>query len=254
MNTRLICLSVAAMLATTLGCSAPAAKPAGAHWGYTGDVGPSEWSSLSDDYALCAAGTCQSPINVAAPRSADLANPEFDYSESAINIVNNGHSIQVNYDGGSTLELDGKYYELLQFHFHAPSEHRVGGRAFPIEMHLVHKADDGQLAVVGVLVAEGRDNPAFAPVWAHLPETVGPAQTVPGVVDAGSLLPAARTSYRYGGSLTTPPCSEGVQWLILTTPVEMSAAQIRAFTRIHSGNNRPVQPLHGRTVVEDTSP
>ena len=257
MTTRVISIGLTAAFAILAGCASSPAKPAGTQpveWGYTGDTAPSEWASLSDHFVLCATGTCQSPIDISSPQRADLPNPRFDYSTSSINIVNNGHAIQVNCDPGSVLELDGKSFDLLQFHFHAPSEHRVGGRSFPMEMHMVHKADDGQLAVVSVLIAQGRDNPALAPVWAYLPASEGPATTVPGRVETSSLLPVSRTSYRYGGSLTTPPCSEDVQWLVLTTPVELSAAQIQAFTRIHSGNNRPVQPLYGRTVVEDTSP
>lgn len=227
---------------------------AAAHWTYSGKEGPSCWGELSPEYALCAGGKCQSPIDVVRPQTRDLENPVFDYHPSAINILNNGHTVQVNYDAGSSVAIDGKQYALVQFHLHAPSEHHVGGVAYPAELHLVHKAADGSLAVVGVLITQGRENPGFAAVMSQLPPSAGPAQLGAGQVDAGAMLPLSLTSYRYGGSLTTPPCSENVNWTLLTTPVELSEGQIKAFTRLYSGNNRPIQPLNARTVVEDTTP
>jgi len=225
-----------------------------AHWGYAGEVGPANWAALSADYSLCAGGQCQSPIDIVKPEAKDLSNPVFNYQPSAINILNNGHTVQVNYDPGSHVVIDGKEFALAQFHFHSPSEHRVNGAAFAAEMHLVHKADDGALAVVAVLIKQGRENIDFAPVWSQLPAGAGPARLAPGQVHAAKLLPRVYTSYRYGGSLTTPPCSENVTWCVLTTPVEMSESQIRAFTSIYTGNNRPVQAHNGRVVIEDTTP
>lgn len=224
------------------------------HWTYSGKEGPACWGELSPEYALCAGGKCQSPIDVVKPQARDLENPVFDYHPSSINILNNGHTVQVNYDAGSSVVIDGKQYALAQFHLHAPSEHHVGGVSYPAELHLVHKAADGSLAVIGVLLTQGRENPGFTAVMSQLPATAGPSQLVAGQVDAGAMLPRSLTSYRYGGSLTTPPCSENVSWTLLTTPVELSEAQLKAFTRLYNGNNRPVQPLNARVVVEDTSP
>ena len=224
-----------------------------AHWGYAGEVGPAHWSTLNPEYALCASGACQSPIDIVRPEPRDLDNPVFDYLASAISIINNGHTIQVNYDAGSNVTIDGTRFELVQFHFHAPSEHRVNGKPYPAELHLVHKSADGMLAVVGLLITAGRENAALAPVFSQLPATAGPASKAAGTVNAADILPAAHTSFRYGGSLTTPPCSERVSWTVLSTPIEMSPAQIQAFTSLYSGNNRPVQPLNSRAVVEDIS-
>jgi carbonic anhydrase len=234
--------------------SAPSTAPSPAHWTYEGEEGPANWGELSADYAACAEGTEQSPIDVANPSEADLANIAFDYRPAPLEIVNNGHTVQVNYAAGSSITVDGSAFALVQFHFHAPSEHTVAGAAADAELHLVHRADGGQLAVVGVLLTRGAANDGLAPVFENLPTTVGPSAAVPAAtVDAGHLLPAVRTTYRYPGSLTTPPCTEGVSWLLMTDRVELSADQLAAFTSVIDGNNRPVQPLNEREVVEDTT-
>ena len=166
--------------------------------------------------------------------------------------INNGHTIQINYPAADTLTLGPASYQLVQYHFHSPSEHTVDGKHFPMEMHMVHKSAGGELAVVGVLIAEGAHNAAFAPVWANLPAQKGVETHFPSVnVDVDALLPTARTSFRYDGSLTTPPCSEGVRWIIMTTPIQLSREQVGAFTRLIKDNNRPVQRLNGRSVVTD---
>lgn len=253
---RWFCLLITLMVlaAACSGGEEETAEHTASHWSYEGDSGPEHWSMLSEDYAVCGTGHEQSPIDVAAAAPEDLANIAFNYRPSNVNILNNGHTVQVNYDAGSTIELDGTTYNLLQFHLHAPSEHTVDGRSFPAELHLVHQNADGGLAVVGVLIEEGAENNNFASVWANLPAEEQAVETIGGAtVAADSLLPADRLSYRYDGSLTTPPCSEGVEWLLLTTPIEMSAAQIRAFVDIVEDNHRPVQPLHDRELVEDTS-
>jgi carbonic anhydrase len=224
------------------------------HWTYEGAEGPEYWATLSPDYAVCGSGTSQSPIDIADPAPEDLANITFNYQPSAINILNNGHTIQVTYDPGSFIELDGTRYDLDQFHFHAPAEHSVDSALAEAELHLVHKSADGELAVVGVLIEPGEENPAFQSVWANLPAEETAETTVEGEVNAADMLPAVQTTYRYSGSLTTPPCTEGVKWNVMTTPIEMSAAQLAAFTQIFEGNNRPVQALGERTLSEDTSP
>jgi carbonic anhydrase len=220
------------------------------HWGYEGDIGPDRWGDLCPEFAMCKTGRAQSPIDVPSSASANPADLIFDYHPSALHIVNNGHSIQANYDADSALRVDGQSYELLQFHFHNPSETTVDGVATPMELHLVHVNGSGEIAVVGVFLAEGAHNAAYAPVFDNMPPTVGEPVTVAGVrVDAAALLPADQTYWRWDGSLTTPPCTEGVKWFMLTAPVELSPNQIAAFKALYTGNARPVQPMNGRPFI-----
>ncbi len=224
------------------------------HWGYEGEEGPEHWGALSADYGGCATGQRQSPVDLTVTDAEDLADPVFKYQPSAFAIFNNGHTIQVNYEAGSTIEVDGIPYRLLQFHFHHPSEHTVAGASFPMEMHLVHQNEERGLAVVGVLLQRGRSNQALAPIWGHLPADKGEAERISGVtINASDLLPEERSFYQYEGSLTTPPCTEGVRWMVMRTPIELSEAQLAAFDAIHHINNRPVQPLGNRTVRLDAS-
>lgn len=225
-----------------------------AHWSYSGEAGPSNWGKLDPEFSLCAAGSCQSPIDLVDAAGQDLPNPVCNYRAGPVGVVNNGHTVQVNCAAGSILMLDGKQYELAQFHFHAPSEHQVAGRSFDAEVHLVHKNAEGKLAVIGVLIRAGADNAALRGLWPHLPAEAGPAKAVDVVFNAADLLPSGRASYRYGGSLTTPPCSEGVSWIVMSTPIEMSTAQLSSLKSIIHTNNRPVQPRNGRPLVLDTTP
>ena len=226
--------------------------PEQAEWGYGVENGPTAWGQLSPEYALCAVGMHQSPIDLVNPTAAALPAIAFNYQPTALRIQNNGHTIVVASSQENSIEVDSTRYELLQFHFHAPSEHTVAGQSFAMEMHLVHQNEDGALAVIGVLIERGGEHAAFNSLWAHLPSTPGAAQQIEQVaIDAGALLPSARAYYRYDGSLTTPPCSEGVQWFVLTTPIALSEAQIDAFAAIVHGNNRPVQPLNGRQLLVD---
>ena len=224
-----------------------------AHWGYEGALGPEHWGSLDPGFVACANGREQSPIDLSGAESAQLPPIVFDYAPSPISILNNGHTIQVNYQAGSGMAVEGTRYELSQFHFHHRSEHTVDGAGSPLEMHLVHVGADGALAVVGVFLEEGAPNEALAPVWRQLPAAAGPAAVVEGSVDAAALLPERRTTWRYAGSLTTPPCSEGVSWFVMTEPVTASGEQIEAFRAIFPVNNRPVQPLGSRRLVTDRS-
>lgn len=220
------------------------------HWGYSGENGPEHWGDLSPDYATCAKGVEQSPVDIPADAAVNTADISFNYQPSAVTILNNGHTIQVNYDPGSSITLNGVRYDLVQFHFHAHSEHALAGQFAPLEVHLVHKNAKGGLAVVGVLLNAGAENPSYAAVLNNLPAEENEAHAVSGAtVDANQLLPSERTYWRYNGSLTTPPCSEGVQWLVMNTPVELSAAQIGAYTAIYNANARPLQPLNARTFV-----
>ena len=221
------------------------------HWGYEGQGGPAHWGSLDPAFAACRLGARQSPIDLAGAETRDLADIVFDYAPSPVNVLNNGHTIQVNYAPGSGITVDGVRFELLQFHFHRRSEHTVDSAQLPMELHLVHRSHGGALAVVGVLLREGRANEALAPIWRHLPAAPVPATLVEGTVDADALLPVHRTTWRYGGSLTTPPCTEGVSWLVMTEPVALSAEQIRAFGAIFPDNYRPTQPLNDRRLERD---
>ncbi len=234
------------------------ATPAHVHWGYEGADGPQAWGSLDPKFVACAEGQSQSPIDLDAKGAGEHPPMATKYGGAELRIVhhahlasdvNTGHSIQVNFAGGDTLVLGNDRYALAQFHFHSPSEHTVQGVSFPMEMHLVHKAADGRLAVVGVFIAEGAHNAAFDPIWRNLPQQQGVEQHLEDVeFDIEALLPKNRSAYRYEGSLTTPPCSEGLAWSVCTEPIQLSAEQIATFRKVMHGNNRPVQPLHGRSV------
>jgi len=222
------------------------------HWGYVGEEGPQAWGNLSADWAVCGTGVEQSPIDLMSPDDADLADIVFNYSESAVTVLNNGHTIQANYDAGSSIDLDGEAFNLLQFHMHAKSEHTLEGAYFPLEIHLVHQAESGQLAVVGIMVQEGDANEALAAVWDNMPtEKTDPMMVDGAMMNAADFLPADQSSFRYMGSLTTPPCSEQVRWHVLTSPITMSADQIGAFTSIFDNNFRPIQALNERTLIID---
>ena len=230
-------------------------------WHYEGAEGPANWGKLSPAFAACGEGQHQSPIDISSPTRGTTPELKTAFPPAALRIahhehiadgINNGHTIQINYPGADTLTLGAASYQLAQYHFHGPSEHTVDGKHFPMEMHLVHKSAGGELAVVGVLIAEGAHNAAFDPVWANLPGQKGIETHYPGInVDVDALLPTARTSFRYDGSLTTPPCSEGVRWIIMTTPIQLSREQVRAFTGVIQDNNRPVQKLNGRKILTD---
>lgn len=230
----------------------PTAAPV--HWTYEGEEGPEHWGDLSPDYAACSTGKSQSPINIEAPAAEDLPNIVFNYQPSEVNILNNGHTAQVNYDEGSYIELDGVKYNVAQFHYHAPSEHTVDGKTFAAELHIVHKTADGKLAVVGLLLQEGAENAGLAPFINNLPKEKADVKDAGVKINVADLLPSVLTTFRYSGSLTTPPCAEGVSWLVMTTPIEASAEQLAALEGLFEGNNRPVQPLNERSLVEDNTP
>ncbi len=221
---------------------------AGAPWGYEAHNGPTVWGRLDGAYSTCALGAEQSPIDLTGGRRADLPPVKFDYRRTGATIENTGQSIQVTPAPGSGIVLDGVRCELLQFHFHHGGEHTVEGVRLPLEMHLVHQDGNGSTAVVGVLFREGQENDALAPVWAHLPAHPSPARALPGELDLAALLPDSRTMWRYRGSLTMPPCTEGVAWAIFTESASLSGGQIEAFAAIYPNNCRPVQPLGKRVL------
>lgn len=224
-----------------------------AHWSYSGASGPAYWGSLSPEYAMCSTGRSQSPIDIATVSPRDLTNIVFSYHPTPLNIVNNGHTVQVNYAPGSFIDIDGERFELAQFHFHAPSEHTLKGVHAEVEMHLVHKSAEGRLAVVGVMISQGAPNPMFDLIARNIPARGQGIERREAMVNAAALLPADPRTYRYGGSLTTPPGTEGVKWNLMIQPITLSSEQIAAFTRHYNANNRPVQQLNGREVLEDIS-
>jgi carbonic anhydrase len=245
------CSGTAAPTSPPPGSASPSAGPA--HWSYEGEDGPEHWGELDPAYSACADGSAQTPIDVVDPSPADLVNPEFDYQAGEASVVNNGHTIQANAAPGNVLTLDGSEFPLAQLHFHAPSEHTINGQAAPVEVHFVHKTAAGVIAVVGVMLTEGgAANTAWEPFVGAL--TVGKDQTQPARLDWRAMLPASGLTIRYAGSLTTPPCTEGVHWLLMKETVELSADQIRAFAAAYEGNNRPIQQLNGRTVETDSTP
>jgi carbonic anhydrase len=230
-----------------------AAAHADAHWSYEGDTGPANWAKLKPEFNVCAIGQRQSPIPI--DDSATLQGPAepigFNYRPSEGSVVNNGHTIQVDVAPGNSIAVRSGNFDLLQFHFHHPSEEQVNGQRFPMVAHLVHKSAEGQLAVVAVLLTTGEANPAIDTVWKYLPVDSGDrVKLPPGVLNLPDLLPKDQRYYQFMGSLTTPPCTEGVLWMVLKTPVTLSPAQIRLFGQLFPNNARPVQELNGRPVRE----
>ncbi len=219
-----------------------------AHWGYTGEHGAKQWGDMEPGFADCKLGKAQSPIDIRGATKADLAPLGFNYAAGAAEVINNGHTIQVNLAAGGNIRLDSGDYQLLQFHFHTPSEEKIKGKAYPLVAHLVHKNADGQLAVVAVLFKLGKENAALKDVFAALPAKEGDKIALAAGINTADLLPADRAYYKFIGSLTTPPCSEGVRWQVLKQPVELSKAQLRAFQALYKMNARPVQPLNGRKI------
>lgn len=214
-------------------------------WSYSGETGPAEWATLSEEYAACAAGSEQSPIDIpgAGARSAELPAVGFDYAAASARIEDGGHGVLVTPETPLGLTVGDDRYSLLQFHAHDPSEHTIDGRSYPLEIHFVHQNEAGQLAVVGVMVEEGESDPAFGPVVEGL-QADGSTATV----EFAQLLPESRDYFTYDGSLTTPPCSEGVRWIVMAEPIEIGAEQMAALAASHEDSNRPVQPLEGRVV------
>ena len=246
--------AVAAALFAWLPAAAVAGEdargPGSPPWSYAGTGGPAFWGALAPAWAACSTGRSQSPIDISAARRADAPAPVFDYRPSPLRIVNTGHTVQVNYAPGSRLVLAGEVYALVQFHFHAPAEHALAGVRAAMEAHFVHRSASGALAVVGAPMRVGRRNEALAAVFDNMPSAPGPAVRVSGAtVDASMVLPRAGAYFRYEGSLTTPPCSEGVRWLVLAGAIEASGDQVAAFRRVTGPNARPLQALNGRLPI-----
>jgi carbonic anhydrase len=218
-------------------------------WSYEGANGPAKWGNLDAASKVCASGLQQSPIDIVAPIRSQLPALKLNWAKSADTIVTNGHTIQLNFAEGGTLTVGDARYKLLQVHFHRPSEHMIAGRSYPMEAHFVHRADSGALAVVGVLMSTGKSNPAFARVVASMPAREGPPVRADAGFKPNELLPKKLSYYRYAGSLTTPPCAETVEWLLLTTPITVAESDVAAFAKLYPLNARPVQRDNRRYVL-----
>jgi carbonic anhydrase len=221
------------------------------HWSYKGADGPKDWGKLDSAFATCSIGHTQSPIDIKGAKPSDLPALKFDYNAVPLNIVDNGHTIQVNYAPGSTLAVGGKTYALKQFHFHHPSEERVNGHGYDMVAHLVHADAEGHLAVVAVFLKKGQASAFLDSVWKNIPTEKEKAVDVPSVtLNVKDLLPSDHGYFNFAGSLTTPPCSEGVTWYVLKTPMSLSDKQLAAFAKIYPLNARPIQPVNGREILE----
>ncbi|MBX3069090.1 MAG: carbonic anhydrase family protein [Thermomicrobiales bacterium] len=243
-----------ASASTAIAQSTPEAEEEPPHWNYEGDNGPEEWGSLDESYAACDAGSAQSPIDIAGAGETEAVDVAVDFATIApMRIINNGHTVQVNIDPGSSAEIDSVHYNLLQFHFHAPSEHAIDGERQAMELHFVHKTDETATAVLGLLLREGQANAALEPVFANMPAEAGDEQSVDVELDLAAVLPSNPTTFRYGGSLTTPPCTEGVSWIVFAEPVEISTEQLAIFQAIHPNNARPLQEVNDRDVELDAA-
>ena len=229
----------------------PVCAPSGfaADWSYEGAHGPDHWGDVDAASKVCSAGSQQSPIDIGATTRASLPRLNIAWAGGADTIVNNGHTIQVNTAEGSTLTVDKERYKLLQFHFHRPSEHLIGGKSFPMEVHFVHQAASGALGVVGVMMKTGRANAVFNRIVATMPGAAGPAVKADARINPSGLLPVGRGYFNYAGSLTTPPCSEVVSWMVLTDSIEVAEADVAAFAKLYPMNARPAQKPNRRYVL-----
>ncbi|WP_019341760.1 carbonic anhydrase [Stutzerimonas stutzeri] len=236
-------------LGVLLACANAKAVTPGTHWGYSGESGPENWAKLTPEFSACG-GKNQAPVDLSGFVEAELTPLQLSYSAGASNVVNLGYTVQVVYEPGSHLTLDGKDYELLQFHFHMPSENLIKGQSYPLEGHLVHADKDGNLAVLALMFKTGEHNAALARLWDN-PPADGQTQQIAPMASVSELLPDDLDYYRFSGSLTTPPCTEGVRWLVLKQPLVASEEQIQALTKaVGHANNRPPQPLNSRVVLE----
>ncbi|SFN22126.1 carbonic anhydrase [Formivibrio citricus] len=221
------------------------------HWSYSGHGGPAHWAELDPAFAACGIGRQQSPINIETAFAQSLDRLQIRYQPNKLAILNNGHTIQHPVEPGSHLEIGKNRYQLLQFHFHAPSEEAIGGKRYAMDIHLVHKNDAGQLAVLTVLIEQGKkDHPTFNELWHSMPGNDETRIFEKKRYSPANVLPADLSYWTFMGSLTTPPCSEGVRWLVLKTPIQLSKKQIDRFRRLYPMNARPVQPLNERAVLD----
>jgi carbonic anhydrase len=233
-------------------CAGAARAAAGPHWSYEGAAGADKWGKLSKDYLTCSTGTRQSPLDIVEPVKADLPKLTVAYKPDVAEVVNNGHTIQINVPKGSTLTAGPKTYGLVQFHFHRPSEHLIAGKSSAMECHFVHLDAQGGLGVLGVMMSEGAANAAFATIVDVMPKKEGSTKSGLAGIDPNALLPAGRGYYKYAGSLTTPPCSEDVDWMLLTDGIPAAAADVAKFAALFPLNARPAQKGFRRFVLQSS--
>jgi len=243
----LVSLSAAALAAG----AAAAVADEHAHWSYSGASGPEHWASEDPAFATCGSGKHQSPIDIEKTSIETLPPLEFAYQPIPLSVTDTGHTFQVNVPAGSGgITVSGAHYELVQFHFHRPSEEEIHGHHYAMVAHLVHKSDQGELAVVAVLIHAGEPNAFLGQVFDHLPPKGSAETKVAGAtLNLGEFLPQRRGYYTFDGSLTTPPCTEHVRWFVLKSPVQASQAQVQQFAARYPRDARPVQPLNDRTVA-----
>ncbi len=222
-----------------------------AHWGYQKTNGPAHWSEINPDYALCQSGKNQSPVNISGFIKAPHKSLKPIYHSKVNEIINNGHTIQINMQAGSKIKIDNNDFNLKQFHFHSPSENTINGKSYPLEGHFVHADENNNLAVLAVMFENGDKNSALEELWQHMPMNSGEHQNLTNNITASSLLPKNLDYYQFNGSLTTPPCSEGVRWFVLKNSIKVSKQQVSQFHKtIHHANNRPVQSINARLIIE----
>jgi|TARA_R100001244_G_scaffold44182_11_gene40018 carbonic anhydrase len=239
----------AAMLAALL-ASGPALAEHHKSFGYGAANGPEKWGQLNDKYALCEKGDMQSPIDLAGANAIGSLELSVSYQSGPLTVSNKGLTVQADFAPGSTMTSGGSTFNLIQIHFHTPSEHAISGKRYPLTGHFVHATEDGRLGVLGVMFEQGAANAELGKILAATPAAKSEATTVPGrMIDPNGMLPADRSVYRYMGSLTTPPCSEGVNWHVLKEPITASAEQIAAFEKLMGDSARPVRAINNRLVV-----
>lgn len=241
--------ALVALFLATIGTAA--AQHNGAPWSYQGKDGPLNWGKLDPAYRACSEGHQQSPIDIRNAHLNKALQPiEFHYIAGPVTLENNGHTVVVHVDPGSYILANGVRYNLEQFHFHHPSEEAVHGKLSDMDVHLVHKSDDGKIAVIAIRLNEDRGDPnaTLAALWEHLPTQPGQTEKVTTMIDPAGLLPADRGYWTYMGSLTTPPCTEGVRWFVLEQDLSISREQLRDFATLYRVNSRPLQDPHGRKI------
>jgi len=240
-----------ACLITAMITFSSSSMAAATHWTYEGKHGSEHWGELSTKFATCKSGVNQSPIDITGAIEAELPKLSIDYQASSVELINNGHTVQANISGKNTFSNDAGKFDLKQFHFHAPSENTIAGKSFPLETHFVHADENGRLAVIGVMFEEGAENKTLAKLWNKMPNKAGNTASFSALLNSNDLMPVDASYFRFNGSLTTPPCSEGVRWFVMKQPINASKAQINKFVNTMGGaTNRPVQPINARIILK----
>jgi carbonic anhydrase len=244
----ILCLSI--LLFTAAPVAERTAEAAEAHWGYIGEFAPDAWDKADPSFMICKTGKNQAPIDILPQYKTELPELHVEYPIRGNSAVNNGHTVQVQFPRGNFLKVGGDSFALVQAHFHSPAENRYQGKTYPMEAHFVHQDREGNLAVLAVLFEEGNSNPGLAFLWENMPRKTGEVKNLPGGFDPASLIPSSKEYAYFNGSLTTPPCSEGVRWYVLKDAVSAEKEQIETFSSVMGHpNNRPLQSLNARPVL-----